>query len=110
VSAELDGNRLPDRTFERRFAMRFHHAPGSYAAYGYEAMALVLQAIGDAGTDASSFRDNVRNGVFGLHRDGTPLGSYSITSEGDTTECMIQRYRLLGGTVRVPLGSPCPPR
>ena len=41
--------------------------PGSYAAYGYEAMGLVLQAIRGAGTDASSFRDNVRNGVFGAH-------------------------------------------
>src|SRR3954468_20313359 len=37
VSAERDGNRLPDRTFERRFAMSFHRAPGPYAAYGYEA-------------------------------------------------------------------------
>ena len=61
-----------------------------------------------AGTDASSFRDNVRNGVFGAQRDGTVLGSYSITSDGDTTECMIQRYRLRG-TRRVPLGAPCPP-
>jgi branched-chain amino acid transport system substrate-binding protein len=122
VSAELDGNRLPDRTFERRFSMRFRRAPGQYAAYGYEAMALVLQAIGGAGTDASSFRDNVRNGVFGSHRDDTVLGSYGITSEGDTTECMIQRYRItnaaaLGGRIGnspgeviVPLGSPCPPR
>ncbi len=73
-------------------------------------MALTLQAIGGAGTDASSFRDNVRNGVFGAHRDETVLGSYAITSEGDTTECMIQRYRVVGGAARVPLGSPCPPR
>ncbi len=109
VSAELDGNRLPDKQFERQFATRFHRAPGPYAAYGYEAMALTLQAIGDAGTDASSFRDNVRNGVFGAHRDGTVLGSYAITTEGDTTECMIQRYRVTGAA-RVPLGATCPPR
>jgi hypothetical protein len=84
-------------------------------------MALALQAIGGAGTDASSFRDNVRTGVFGAHRDDTVLGSYAITSEGDTTECMIQRYRITNaaafggrigsppGEVVVPLGSPCPP-
>jgi hypothetical protein len=71
-------------------------------------MELILQAIREAGTDASSFRDNVRNGVFGAHRDGTVLGSYSITSEGDTTECAIQRYEGERPRTRV-LGAPCPP-
>jgi branched-chain amino acid transport system substrate-binding protein len=108
LSAELDPRRLPGRDFESQFARRFHRDPGVYAAYGYEAMGLVLQAIAGAGTDASSFRDNVRNGVLGAHRDGTVLGSYSITDEGDTTECMIQRYRVTGAT-RTPLGAPCPP-
>jgi branched-chain amino acid transport system substrate-binding protein len=106
LSAELDPKLLPDERFAARFAGRFHRDPGPYAAYGYEAMALVLQAIAGAGTDASSFRDNVRKGVFGAHRDGTVLGSYAITSDGDTTECMIQRYRLQGGLK--PLGAPCP--
>jgi branched-chain amino acid transport system substrate-binding protein len=108
LSAELDPKLLPDKQFDNVFAMRFHRNPGPYAAYGFEAMNLVLHAIGGAGTDASSFRDNVRNGVFGAHLDGTVLGSYAITSEGDTTECMIQRYRLQG-SARVPLGAPCPP-
>jgi branched-chain amino acid transport system substrate-binding protein len=118
VSAELDAKSLPDKNFDTRFARRYHVGPGPYAAYGYEAMGLVLQAIAGAGTDASSFRDNVRNGVFGAHRDETVLGSYSITSEGDTTECAIQRSRIedasrFGVTVvnhvTVPLGAPCPP-
>jgi hypothetical protein len=60
----------------------------------------------------------VRHAVIGAHRDETVLGSYSITSEGDTTECMIQRYRVessarIGGRgvsgATVPLGAPCPP-
>ena len=81
-------------------------------------MALILQGIRDAGTDASSFRDDVRHAVIGAHRDGTVLGSYSITSEGDTTECMIQRYRIENdvrlesravNTAIVPLGTSCPP-
>lgn len=108
LSAELDPSRLPDSGFSAQFQRRFQRAPGPYAAYGYEAMGLILQAIRGAGTDASSFRDNVRNGVFGAHRDGTPLGSYAITSDGDTTECMIQRYRLQRST-RQALGAPCPP-
>jgi branched-chain amino acid transport system substrate-binding protein len=105
VSGELDPGRLPGKNFAAQFEQRFHRPPGPYAAYGFEAMGLVLQSIRGAGTDASSFRDNVRNGVFGAHRDGTVLGSYAITSDGDTTDCMIQRYR---GTQ--PLGAPCPPR
>jgi branched-chain amino acid transport system substrate-binding protein len=109
VSAELDPSRLPRQDFVAQFGQRFHRAPGPYAAYGYEAMELALQAIDQAGTDASSFRDNVRNSVFGVHRDSTVLGSYSITSEGDTTECMVQRYRG-SGTAHKPLGAPCPPR
>jgi branched-chain amino acid transport system substrate-binding protein len=109
VSAELDPSRLPDEAFSRQFERRFHRAPGAFAAYGYEAMDLVLHAIQAAGTDSSSFRDNVRNGVFGAHLDGTVLGSYGITSDGDTTGCMIQRYRLQG-TTRIPLAAPCPIR
>ena len=120
LSAELDPSSLPDKEFDTRFAQRFHRNPGPYAAYGYEAMELVLQGIREAGTDASSFRDDVRHAVIGAHRDDTVLGSYSITSEGDTTECMIQRYRIeragtivpgIGGPtteVVVPLGAPCP--
>jgi branched-chain amino acid transport system substrate-binding protein len=107
LSAELDPSRLLDPGFPGRFEQRFRRAAGPYAAYGYEAMALVLQAIGDAGTDASSFRDKVRDGVFGARRDGTVLGSYAITSDGDTTECMIQRYRVEGSAL-VPLGASCP--
>ena len=120
LSAELDPKLLPDKDFDARFAQRFHRNPGPYAAYGYEAMELVLQGIREAGTDASSFRDDVRHAVIGAHRDDTVLGSYSITSEGDTTECMIQRYRIdRAGTIApgsgrpntevvVPLGAPCP--
>jgi ABC-type branched-subunit amino acid transport system substrate-binding protein len=109
VSAELDPSNLPGRQFATQFEQRFHRSPGPSAAYGYEAMGLILQAIRGAGTDASQFRDNVRAGVIGAHRDGTVLGSYSITSDGDSTECMIQRYRVEGAQ-RMPLAAPCPPQ
>ena len=119
LGGQIDPPRLPDKQFAARFAQRFHVNPGPAAAYAYEAMGLILQGIREAGTDASSFRDDVRNAVIGAHRDGTVLGSYSITSEGDTTECMIQRYRIesagrVGSSravkhVTVPLGTPCPP-
>jgi branched-chain amino acid transport system substrate-binding protein len=109
LRAEVALANLRGRSLIGSFSKRFHRAASPYAAYGYESMELVLQAIRAAGTDASSFRDNIRNGVFGAHRDGTVLGSYSITSDGDTTECMIQRYegeRPHAAT----LGAPCPQR
>jgi branched-chain amino acid transport system substrate-binding protein len=107
LSAELDPTRLPGKDFPAQFEQRFHRAPRPYAAYGYESMELVLQAIRAAGTDPSSFRDNVRNEVFGAQREDTVLGDYSITEDGDTTECMIQRYRLADANP-APLGAPCP--
>jgi branched-chain amino acid transport system substrate-binding protein len=109
LSGELDPARLPDPQFADQFQGRFHRPPGPYAAYGYEAMGLVLQGIRDAGTDASSLRDDVRGAVIGAQRDGSVLGSYSITSDGNTTECMIQRYRI-NNTARKPLGAQCPPQ
>jgi branched-chain amino acid transport system substrate-binding protein len=107
LRAELAVANQPGRSLSGEFSDRFHRAPAPYAAYGYEAMELILQAIRQAGTDASSFRDNVRNAVFGAHRDGTVLGSYSITGDGDTTECMIQRYEGERPNTSV-LGAPCP--
>ncbi|HEU4980075.1 MAG TPA: ABC transporter substrate-binding protein [Solirubrobacterales bacterium] len=108
TSALLDPARLSDPSFVGSFSKRFGREPGSYAAYGYEAMALVLQLIAGAGTDTSDFRDSVREGVFGAERPDSVLGSYSIDSDGDTTECMIQRYRVVGSTEE-PLVAPCPP-
>src|SRR3954447_9175768 len=119
VSAQLDPKVLPDKDFDTRFAQRFHGGPGVYAAYGYEAMGLVLQAIAGAGTDASSFRHNVRSGLVGAPRDEAVRGSSWIASEGDTAECAIERYRIERGTrvgarafplLVVPLGAPCPQR
>jgi branched-chain amino acid transport system substrate-binding protein len=104
LSAQLDPSSLPARDFATRFRARFGRDPGPSAAYGYEAMELVLQSISGAGTDASQFRDNVREGAFGAERTGSVIGDYSIDSDGDTTECRIQRYR-----GEEPLGAACPP-
>jgi branched-chain amino acid transport system substrate-binding protein len=109
VSAEFAPQKLPGKQFAGQFRDRFHRDPGPDAAYGYESMELALQAIGGAGTAAGQFRDAVRNGVLGAERDNSVLGIYSITSDGDSTECMIQRYRISGGT-QVPEATPCPPR
>jgi ABC-type branched-subunit amino acid transport system substrate-binding protein len=108
VAAELAPERLPGRSFPEMFEERYGRPPGPYAAYGYEAMALALQAIGAANTSSDQFRTEVRDGVIGGERRESVLGAYSITDEGDSTVCMVQRYLLRDGAAR-PLGAPCPP-
>jgi len=108
VAAELDPDRLPDRRFIGLFHDSFDREPGPYAAYGYEAMAFALQAIGAANTNSDQFRTEVRDGVIGGERRESVLGPYSITDEGDSTVCMVQRY-LVRGALRHPLDAPCPP-
>ncbi|MGH2955470.1 MAG: ABC transporter substrate-binding protein [Solirubrobacterales bacterium] len=107
TATTLDPSRLPDKRFAREFQASFGRAPGPYSAYGYEAMALVLQAIGDADAAADGFRDAVRQGVIGGERRESALGPYSITREGDSTVCAIQRYQVRGDARR-PLSAPCP--
>ena len=108
--ARADRLRSPRPESATRFILRprvprgFGRDPGPYAAYGYEAMELVLQSMSDAGIDASQFRDNVRRVPSAPSATDSVLGDYSIDSDGDTTECMIQRYR--GDE---PLGASCPP-
>jgi ABC-type branched-subunit amino acid transport system substrate-binding protein len=108
VAAELAPERLPDRRFTEQFRGRFGRDPGPFAAYGYEAMALALQAIGAANTNSDQFRTEVRDGVIGSERRESVLGPYSITDEGDSTLCMVQRYRVRDGRPQ-PLDAPCPP-
>jgi branched-chain amino acid transport system substrate-binding protein len=108
VAAELDPSQLPDRGFIGLFHDRFGREPGPYAAYGYEAMAFALQAIGAANTNSNQFRTEVRDGVIGGERRESVLGPYSITDDGDSTVCMVQRYRVRDGRPQ-PLDAPCPP-
>jgi ABC-type branched-subunit amino acid transport system substrate-binding protein len=122
VAAELAPDRLPStqtggssappaeppRTFIGLFHDRFGREPGPAAAYGYEAMAFSLQAIGEADTDSDQFRSEVRDAVIGGERRESLFGPYSITDEGDSTICMVQRYLFRGGQP-LPRAAPCPP-
>jgi branched-chain amino acid transport system substrate-binding protein len=107
TSETVDPGRLPDKGFAAEFRGEFGRAPGPYAAYGFEAMELVLTAIGEADDSADGFRESVREGVLDVERPESVFGAYSITEEGDSTICLIQRYRGEGAD-RTPLGAPCP--
>jgi hypothetical protein len=77
------------RAPSRRISRRFDRRPGPYAAYGFGAMR-VAWAIGGR---SQSLRLGRRQGTRLEHPDSI-LSSYSITSDGDTTLCAVQRYRL----------------
>jgi branched-chain amino acid transport system substrate-binding protein len=103
----LDPSNLPEPGFATDFESRFERAPGPYAAYGYEAMSLVLAAITDAEGSDRDFRSAVADAVLSAERPDSVLGSYSITDNGDSTLCAIQPYRV-GGLERTPEKPICP--
>ncbi len=101
TSAALDPGQLPPaaRQFRVAFEDRYGRAPGRYAAYGYEAMALILAAIDVA--DDPTDRTGVVDAVFGLERADSILGPYEITTRGETTLDRMTGYRFgSGGEVR----------
>jgi branched-chain amino acid transport system substrate-binding protein len=106
TSGALAPSRLPKGAFAAAFTARFGREPGPYAAYGYEAMRVVLEAIGTA-SGKEEFRVSVAEAVIGSQHPDSILGPYSITSEGDTTLCAIQRYQQRGGDL-VPRSAVCP--
>src|SRR3954464_533275 len=65
TSAAQDSSQLPasGQRFLRAFRQRYHRTPGRYAAYGYEAMAVVLDSIRRAG-DSGDDRDSVLSAFF----------------------------------------------
>ncbi|MGZ5335045.1 MAG: ABC transporter substrate-binding protein [Solirubrobacterales bacterium] len=108
VAAPLAPERLPDRAFRAEFERRFGRAPGPYAAYGYEAMALALQAIAAALGGDEGLRAGVVDAMLGAERPDSVLGPHSIDDDGETTLCPVQSYARRDG--RLVPGEPICPR
>lgn len=100
VSAALDPRHLPaaGRRFARRFRAEYGRDPGRYGAYGYEAMALVLDSVERAADPAD--RQAVTAAFFETEARESILGTYSITDLGETTLDRFTGYRLEGGRWR----------
>jgi ABC-type branched-subunit amino acid transport system substrate-binding protein len=98
TSAALDPSQLPadGQEFVADFRKRYSREPGRYAAYGYEAMAVVLDSINRAGSEGAH-RQSVIDAFFGTTDRHSILGSYSIDQVGDTSLSRITGYRLIGG-------------
>jgi branched-chain amino acid transport system substrate-binding protein len=88
------------RRFYALYAQRYG-TPEPYAIYGYEAMSLMLNAIGRAtehGTDTAQ-RSKVVAAIFSTRDRRSVLGTYSIDSNGDTTLHRYGVYRVLAGAL-----------
>jgi branched-chain amino acid transport system substrate-binding protein len=86
TSPGLDPSMYPPagRRFYSTYREKFGTEPEPSAIFGYEAMKLTLLAIQNAG-DRGNDRRAVIDAIFKIKDHDSPLGRYSIDSNGDTT-------------------------
>jgi branched-chain amino acid transport system substrate-binding protein len=98
TSAAQDPSQLPaaGRRFIRQFRSRYGRPPGRYAAYGYEAMAVILDSIRRAG-DSGDDREAVVDAFFETRNRDSILGVYSIDEVGNTTLNRLAGYDIIAG-------------
>jgi len=87
------------KRFESSYRGAFGVAPPAEAAYGYEAMRSVLQAVRDAGSEGND-RSAIIDAFMAPKRANTVLGDYSIDRFGDTSTHAIGAYSVTGGHIR----------
>jgi len=107
ASPALPAAALPasDRRFRAAFRRAYGREPQAGAAFGYEAMRVVLDAIRRAGEDGNRRRAVVR-AFFATDRPRSVLGSYSIDRAGDSTLTAYAGYVVRRGRlVPVRLGA-----
>ena len=97
TSSAQDPEQLPPagQDFARAYEREFGRPPDRYAAYGYEAMAVVLDSI-DRAADARD-RSAVIDAFFATEDRRSVLGTYAIDEVGNTTLDAISGYRIEGG-------------
>ena len=80
------------RDYARKFGGRDPVDP--VALYGYESMALLLDAIERASASGRVSRGAVAAELFRTHDRESPLGTYSINSDGDTSITDYGLYKI----------------
>lgn len=100
TSAALDPSQLPSagQEFAGAFEAEYDRPPGRYAAYGYEAMAVILDSIERAAEPTD--RVAVVDAFFATADRNSILGTYSIDEFGDTTLRRMTGYELRAGEPR----------
>jgi branched-chain amino acid transport system substrate-binding protein len=79
-------------TFVKSFGKQVGTTPNPYAAYGAQAMLVMLQAIAKSGGD----RAKATSGLFGLTVTNGILGNFTINAAGDTNLTPITIYKQAG--------------
>lgn len=85
--------------FAAKFLDRYGREPGRYAAYGYEAMAVVIDSVRRA-ADSGTEREAVVDAFFDTRGRDSVLGTYAIDPLGDTTLDRMTGYRNSPGGLR----------
>lgn len=91
-------------TFVKSFGKQVGTTPNPYAAYGAEAMDVLLQSVARSGGQRSS----VASHLFGLSIANGILGSFTINSQGDTSGTSITIYKQKGKAL-IPVTTLVPP-
>jgi branched-chain amino acid transport system substrate-binding protein len=91
-------------TFVKKFGKSIGEAPNPYAAYGAEAMEVLLNAIARSGGN----RANVAKALYGMTVRNGILGTFTINSQGDTSGSAITIYKQKGKKF-IPVSTLTPP-
>jgi branched-chain amino acid transport system substrate-binding protein len=83
--------------FFTTYKAKFGHTADPYAIYGYEAMALALDAIERSKTGQ---REDILNAIFATKDRDSVLGTYSIDEKGDTTLADYGAYTIEDGALK----------
>jgi branched-chain amino acid transport system substrate-binding protein len=83
-------------TFVKEFGKQVGTTPNPYAAYGAQAMDVVLTAIAKGGGQRATTTRN----VFGLTVTNGILGTFTINSSGDTNLTPITIYKQVGKNLK----------
>jgi branched-chain amino acid transport system substrate-binding protein len=95
----LSPNSTPaTKLFIQEYERTYEEKPRPPARYGYEAMRLVLDAIGRSGDDR---RADVIHALFDTRERASVLGSYSIDANGDTTLASYGIGSIVDGKVEI---------
>jgi branched-chain amino acid transport system substrate-binding protein len=79
-------------TFVKSFGKSVGATPNPYAAYGAQAMQVMLAAVAKGGGD----RAKTTAGLFGMHVTNGILGNFTINAAGDTSLAPITIYKQAG--------------
>jgi len=86
------------KKFFKDYSAKYNVAsPDPYAIYGYEAMALMLDAIKRANDQGSVNRQGVVDAIFATKDRKSVLGTYSIDQNGDTSLTDYGLYKIDNG-------------